>query len=143
MPLIRRIKSFHFYAFQSISSRLRHTYFFKFLRGSNCSKRKKVCVKGNNYAAPDCDSSDSDLVIIHFNHKHKVIFVLIAGQPTNLTIQFQFHMETIHFLTTCNSLIKTAHDRKWMSYPDRHLTVTSPVSCHVITAPSRDTQTVT
>ena len=35
---------------------------WKFVVGSNCSKGKKLCVKGNNYAAPDCDSSDSDLV---------------------------------------------------------------------------------
>ena len=61
--LIRGKFFLHFYTFQSNSSRFRHAFFWKFLRGSNCLKGKRLCVKGNNYAASDCDSSDSDLVV--------------------------------------------------------------------------------
>ena len=46
----------HFYAFQSNSRRLRHTFFWENFEHSS--------TKGNNYAAPDCDSSDSDLVCV-------------------------------------------------------------------------------
>ena len=27
-------------------------------------KWEQLCAKGNNYAAPDCDTSDSDLVVV-------------------------------------------------------------------------------
>ena len=33
-----------------------------FLREATLLKGKQLCAKGNNYAAPDCDTSDSDLV---------------------------------------------------------------------------------
>ena len=49
------------------------TLFCKLLRGSNCSKLKKLCVKGNNYAAPDCDPSDSNLVVAKQQKKKKII----------------------------------------------------------------------
>ena len=37
---------------------------------SSRSQGKRLCAEGNNYAAPDCDTSDSDLLVI-FNHKMK------------------------------------------------------------------------
>ena len=39
--------------------------FFKlFLREAALLKGMQLCAKGNNYAAQDCDTSDSDLLII-------------------------------------------------------------------------------
>ena len=37
-------------------------FFQLFLREATLLKGKQVCAKGNNYVAPDCDTSDSDLV---------------------------------------------------------------------------------
>ena len=36
-----------------------------FLREATLLKGKILCAKGNNYAAPDCDTSDSDLLVIY------------------------------------------------------------------------------
>ena len=47
----------HFYAFQSISSRLRH-FIFK-----NFCERKSEQDASAKYDAPDCDTSDSDLLV--------------------------------------------------------------------------------
>ena len=39
------------------------SFIFKlFLREATLLIGKQLCAKGNNYAAPDCDTSDSDLV---------------------------------------------------------------------------------
>ena len=41
-----------------------HFFFSKlFLRKATLLKSKRLCSKGNNYAAPDCDTSDSDLLV--------------------------------------------------------------------------------
>ena len=41
-----------------------------FPREATLLKEKQLCAKGNNYAAPDCDISDSDLLVITFSTVH-------------------------------------------------------------------------
>ena len=33
-------------------------------KGSNSGQREHLCAKGNNYAAPDCDTNDSNLLVL-------------------------------------------------------------------------------
>ena len=41
----------------------RDTFFLNFEHSAAKGNATQNCVKGNNYAAPDCDSCDSDLVL--------------------------------------------------------------------------------
>ena len=48
----------------------RHSYFFKVIfKGTILLKGKILCAKGSSYAAPDCDTSDSDLLVSLFKDK--------------------------------------------------------------------------
>ena len=45
-----------------------------FLSEAALLKEKQLCAKENNHAAPDCDTSDSDLVFGVFRRNHLTIF---------------------------------------------------------------------
>ena len=70
----------HFYAFQSISSRSRHTCLFRkfsWARSANCARAKRARCE-REFAAPDCDTSDSDLLVkINSFGANKGVFRLI------------------------------------------------------------------
>ena len=54
---------FHFYVLQSISSRLRHTFFPRiFVSAKRAQTKRARCER--EYAAPECDTSDIDLLVI-------------------------------------------------------------------------------
>ena len=41
--------------------------FFKVIsKGRDSAQREKLCAKGNDYTAPDCDTSNSDLLVCIF-----------------------------------------------------------------------------
>ena len=72
----------HFYVFQSISSRLRHTFFRKFLWAQSAKRaRAKRARCKREYVAPDCDTSHSNLVFlfkdIMKNHKHLDLYDIL------------------------------------------------------------------
>ena len=44
-----------------------------FVREATLLKGKQLCAKGNNYAASECDKSDSDL-LVSYSHQHEKQF---------------------------------------------------------------------
>ena len=59
--LVRLIVLLHKNRFSVDEIMMSITFFYLFLGEATMLKRKQLCAKGNNYAAPDCDTSEINL----------------------------------------------------------------------------------